>query len=249
MKTTSLTVAAMLAAATVAQAFDITTCYQTVRRGEEGVLQADLACDGSGGPNVNVERGGKLFLNGHAIAGGYLGVGTGHGGGARAVIEGPGEITGASGEGTPYGCGISALAKTFIRNVSIRGNRCGISSYYEFSVTLEDVQVTENRDDGVSTVGFGPGGGRIKALDTTVSGNGGTGILSPSTVTGRNLTVVGNGAAGVSGKHLRLADSALSGNGAGGDVRSATRPHLRNSYCETSVNSADGTTWGVCSLD
>jgi len=249
MKTSFLTVAAVLAAATVARAFDITTCYQTVQRGEEGVLQADLACDGSGGPNVDVERGGKLLLNGHTISGGYLGIATGHGAGGKAVIEGPGEITGASGDGNPYGCGISALSKTVVRNVSIRGNRCGISSYYEFTVTLEGVQVTENTDDGVSTAGSGPGGGRIKAEDTTVSNNGGTGILSPSIVTGRSLTVVGNGAGGVSGKRVSLVDSTLSGNGPGGDVRSPTRPRLRGSSCETSVNSADGSTWGVCSLD
>src|SRR5262249_4676197 len=94
---------AWLAFAAVALATDVTTCYQTIAARDIAVLQTDLDCSmvPGAGPDVVLERGALLQLNGHRLLGGHIGVGSDPGG-RRVIIEGPGEISGMT------GCGISA---------------------------------------------------------------------------------------------------------------------------------------------
>jgi len=249
MKTRGLACAVGFLLVAPACALDITACYQTVPAGEVGTLAADLNCDGSGGPEVNVDAGAALQLNGHTITGGHIGVAS-YPGGQRATIEGPGQVTGLTGNAPPYGCAISVQGRALIRNVTLSGNDCGIDAVYNFGLTLEDVQITNNTGDGVTFIPPGPGGGRVKAARTTITNNGGTGIVGALRVIGQEITVTGNAAGGVLGPAgVTLVDSTITGNGPAGDIQSAHPPRLRNTTCDHSRNTTSGTPFGVCTLD
>jgi hypothetical protein len=238
---------ACLLLAGAAHATDITTCHQNISSGDVATLQVDLSCDSSS-PNVNLRAGARLELNGHSISGGYLGVGVDPGT-RRTVIEGPGEIFGATGAGPIYGCGISTQSKTVVRNVHVHDNACGIVAVYAFSLRLQDVTVSNNSADGV-TYAIPVKTGRVHAERVTVTGNGGNGIVANRGLVLIDATVTGNGVAGaVANTKISTHSSTLTGNGPGGDVASFLKPHLVDTTCEHSVDRNTAGTWGVCSLD
>ena len=270
----ALVLVVLLAAANAA-AFDVTACYQTVPAGQVGILRNDLLCDGSGGPNVNISRGGTLKLNGHTIDGGYIGVSSYPGGQAKLI--GPGEITGAHGD--PFGCAVSPESRISIDTVSLRHNDRGIVTVYDFPLKLSNVSITSNAAEGITSYlgrlsGIGPGNGRIKARNVTIAANGGDGIEGFGTVTLHDSAVNENGGAGldshgvkfsvknsvitnngmggvVSGSSKRgsLAKSTVTGNGPDGDVAAKVPPVFIKSTCEHSVDTDSGGTLGICSGD
>ena len=234
---------AWLAFAAVALATDVSTCYQTIAARDVAVLQTDLDCSmvpGSG-PDVVLERGALLQLNGHRLLGGHIGVGSDPGG-RRVIIEGPGEISGMT------GCGISAEGPALVRNVQVHDNGCGITSIYTFSLKLEDVGVTNNAGDGVTYLSDVKHG-KVSGERVTISGNGGAGVRAPHTLSLEEASITGNGGGGaIAGRTIRAQDSTLTGNGPSGDV-ATRRAILRNTTCEHSVDLATSGPLGVCSLD
>ena len=59
----------------VAYGVDISTCGQIVDAGQVGEVVGDLDCKAvSGSPAVTLKPASTLHLNGHAVAGGHLGV-------------------------------------------------------------------------------------------------------------------------------------------------------------------------------
>jgi hypothetical protein len=257
-----------------ARAFDVTECHQTVPSREKAVLQTDLVCDGSGGPNLNLGYRSRLELNGHSISGGYIGISVYPGPGAgQAVIVGPGEIFGADSD--PFGAAIAPQSRVMIRNVTLRDNRRGILAVYNHAMKLDDVTIVDNTAQGISSYlgASGPGKGRIRGRnltvsgngdngieafgrlllrDSTVSGNGGTGILVHDRFTLQNVGVTGNAGAGVastSSKRGKLKSSTATGNGAAGDIAAPVAPRLIASTCDDSVDTDDGGTLGICAND
>jgi hypothetical protein len=268
----ALVLAVLLGPANAA-AFDVTLCYQTVPAGQVGILRNDLLCDGSGGPNVNISRGGTLELNGHTIDGGYIGVSSYPGGQAKLI--GPGEIKGAHGD--PFGCAVAPESRMSIDTVLLNHNERGIVTVYDFPLKLDNVTITSNAAEGITSYlgrlsGIGPGNGRIKARNVTIASNGGDGIEAFGTVTLQDSAINENGGAGldsrgvkffvkssvitnnalggvVSGSPKRgsVAKSDLNGNGPDGDVAA---PMFIHSTCEHSVDTdSGGGTLGICSGD
>lgn len=260
-----------------AQAFDVTECYQIVPDHETAILQTDLVC-ADNGSNVRLGRGSKLLMNGHSISGGDVGISTTPGTSSRALIIGPGEITGAV--GSPTGCAIAASSRVTIENVSLHDNGCGILSIYDFAMKLDGVTITNNAGKGITSQlgntvsGIGPGKGQIDGRNLTVSGNGSDGIegfgkltLRDSTISGNggagvrshgraftlnNVTITGNTGAGVastSAKPGKLKLTTVTGNGPEGDIAAPVAPKLVASTCGTSVDTDSGGTLGICSGD
>jgi Right handed beta helix region len=271
----SLVVAAL--AAPAAHAYDVTTCYQTVPSGQTGVLQNDIVCDGSMGPNVNVGRHAKLLLNGHSISGGYIGIATDPGNIGRAQIRGPGEIFGVTGGGGPFGCAISTAGKASISDVTLHDNDCGITRVYNFSMKLDGVTITNNATDGIRIYGplpSGPGKGQLTGRNLTVTMNGGGGIFNDGTLNLRDSTISGNGGDGIDAHAFRfslhnvtvndnggagllstrthpgvLKKSTLTGNGAAGDIAAPVAPKLPGSTCGISVDTDSGGSLHICAGD
>jgi len=234
---------AWLAFAAVALATDVTTCYQTIAARDIAVLQTDLDCSmvpGSG-PDVVLERGARLQLNGHRLLGGHIGVGSDPGG-RRVIIDGPGEISGMT------GCGISAQGPALVRNVQVHDNGCGVTAIYAFRLALEDASVTNNAGDGVTYLSDVKHA-KVSAERVTISGNGGTGMRAPRTLSLEEASISGNGGGGaIAGHTIRAKDSTLTGNGSNGDV-ATRRAILQNTTCEHSVDLDTSLPLGVCSLD
>jgi hypothetical protein len=234
---------AWLAFAAVALATDVTTCYQTIAARDIAVLQTDLDCSmvpGSG-PDVVLERGARLQLNGHRLLGGRIGVGS-NPGGRRVIVDGPGEISGMT------GCGISAQGAALVRNVQVHDNGCGITAIYTFRLALEDTSVTNNVGDGVTYLSDVKHA-KVSAERVTISGNGGAGMRAPRTLSLEESSITGNSGGGaIAGHTIRAKNSTLTGNGSDGDV-ATRRAILQNTTCEHSVDLDTSLPLGVCSLD
>jgi len=274
----------LLAAATLsimfhagtAPAFEVTICKQTVPGGEVATLMNDLFCDDNGGPNVTLNGGSTLLMNGHVIDGGYLGVATNPG--APVRIIGPGEITGA--DGNPSFGAISASGKVFIDTVWLHDNANGIVLIYDFPARLSNVTITDNDGDGIRSYfgalgsGGGPGTGAINGRYVTIAGNGGDGVAAIGMLKLRDTGINENGGAGIrsrgkrfflhdvnvtnnvaggivstSTKPGRLKESTATGNGPVGDIAAPVAPKLKLSTCEHSVDTDSGGTLGICTGD
>ena len=250
-RTVSILAPLLLAAATAAHAVDITACHQTVPRGEVGILQADLDCgDGSGGPNVTVEGGARLLLNGHTISAGVYGIATGEAPGA-VKIEGPGEIVGVA-NGGEQGCGIVTFTKAIVRDVVVRDSRCGIFRPNNFPIRIKDVTLQGNELDGILSNAEEPGNGRIIADRLTADANGGVAVRAPGRLVLRDSTITGNGVGGIrhtGARHAVIRDTTLTGNGFAGDVAALVAPRFLNSTCGASQDIDSGGTLGICTGD
>lgn len=224
--------ALLVSSAAPAAAFDVTACYQTVPGHETGVLQADLVCDGTGGPNVNLLRHARLDLNGHTISGGYIGVATDPGQTGKNEIFGPGDIFGVVNGDGGFGAGISAAGKVVVRNVHLHDNVRGIVSVYDFAMKLEDVTITNNSAEGIASYfgnladRIGPGKGQIEARNCVVSGNGDNGIEAWGRLALRDSTVGGNGGAGVvsKGNFFALGGVTITNNANAGLLSTSRKP-------------------------
>ncbi len=234
----ALVAAVALATPTPATAFDVTACHQSVPAHETGILQVDLVCGSQGGPNVNLGRNSRLELNGHTISGGYMGVSTAV---ARTgEIVGPGEIFGVLGGGASgvFGCAIGPAGKVVIRDVTLRNNIRGIVSVYDYAMKLENVTIVDNAEEGIASRagnlggGIGPGKGQITGRNVTIAGNGDNGIEAYGKLSLRDGTVSGNGGDGIvsAGRTFTLQNVDVLGNtGAGVRSTSAKRGKLKDS--------------------
>jgi hypothetical protein len=237
-------VIAAVATVEPAQAFDVTSCGQTVPASETGTLRADLVCDASLEAAVNVGSAGKLSLDGHSITGAKIGVAC-HG---RCRVSGPGEIVsplfaGVSQRGTKgaarapvriehlsihdapgNGVGVQLVGGSFLlEDLTLERNAVGICCSGSFQG--EHLVLRDNREKGVEAW-------YIRMRDFSVEGSP-VGIYTfPFNFIRRQVPV--------------LIDGSLSGNDV--DVRSLNRPILQNVSCEHSER-FDGTPWGVCSGD
>ena len=245
----------------------ITGCHDVVLPGDVGVLQNDLDC---GGPDfgrwgVTLTPGASLSLNGHAIRNEF--------GGAwcqgRCTIEGPGEITGMS------ALAVSISGKTTISDILIQDSGGGIypadagadlrllkavritlrnvtiaragsgfqAGVYGWRIAATGVTVTDSR--------FGLYADRVSGRNVTVSGNGERGIRATK-ASFVDLTATNNGAAGVEALYMRLVNSTVTGNNGYGDGRDviglAHAPVLINTTCGRSA-AGDLSDWDVCTDD
>lgn len=224
--------ALLVSGAAPAAAFDVTACYQTVPGRETGVLQTDLVCDGTGGPNVSLLRHARLDLNGHTISGGYIGVSTDPGRIGKNEIVGPGEIFGVVNGDGGFGAGIAASGKVVVRDVHLHDNVRGIVSVYDFAMKLEGVTITNNSAEGIASYfgnladRIGPGKGQIKARDCVVSGNGDDGIEAWGRLDLRDATVSGNGGTGIvsRGNVFSLRDVTITDNADAGFLSTSRKP-------------------------
>jgi hypothetical protein len=235
-----------------AHAFDITECFQSVPAGETGRLMADLDCGEppEPAPNVYLGIGADLELNGHTISGGLFGV-LNNASYVLSRITGPGTITNARGPGPDGGCGIQASSPMRIENVDIVDNDCGIQRIYNHAMVLKDVSIADNTRNGLYSTLPGPGGGKLRGTDVSVTGNGGVGIANAGKTLLSGATVSDNVSAGLvmGERRSRIIGSQLHGNGAGGDIAANRAPRMVDSSCDVSIDLDDGGTLGICTND
>lgn len=111
-------------------------------------------------------------------------------------------------------------------------------------LTLRDLVIDDNDDVAVAA----EGGGRIVADGVEASGN--AMGLAASRITGRNLSVTGNGGFGLYSDRLLLRDSTVTGNnGAPGgvDISVYRKPRVSNSTC--GLSAGPNGPWGICAGD
>jgi hypothetical protein len=248
--------------ASAATPVPVTTCGQVVVG--TGQLVGDLDCSASADEAVKLS--GRLLLNGFTLTGNpafdvvRCEVG-------RCGVSGPGTITGgADGVRSDRGARIDAGAL-------VTGN-AGDGVRTESSAKVLDATVDGNGGDGVrsksratiqrSTVS-GNGGDGVRTDSTaslkesTVTGNAGAGVDSDRSAKARLSTVTANGLDGLKGLRVVLSSSTATGNGTApicgvvddcADLAAARLPRLRGaSACDTSRDTENGGSWGVCAND
>jgi hypothetical protein len=236
----------LMLSSSAAYAVDISTCGQIIDAGQVGEVLADLDCTAfSNSPAVTLEPGSTLYLNGHAVAGGHLGVLTDPGkkGGPLTRIQGPGEITGMT------SCAIWTQNKLSVSDLDLHGNRCGIMTVYNYPLTLEDVSITDNGGDGISFVDV-LGNGRVEGEGVTITGNAGDGILTTGKIRLVDAVVRDNAGAGLESllKAIRVLRGTIVHN-QDDDIVSFRRSKLFESTCTHSRDLRNGGTFGICTLD
>jgi len=225
---------AFLVAGTIARAFDIVECGQSVHDGQVGDLRADLVCPVNPSVGVYMAAGGTLNLNGYSITG----PGTALGGGVQCsgaegrgacTVNGPGLITNFD---IAFVGGGGSLR---LQGLAARGNGWGMTYKAPRLIELIDVDMSDNLTYGVSARG-----GRIVGRNVTANRNGLGGVWGPIEEM-VNLTAIGNGVDGGvyavpfgQRRTPRLVDSTITGNdglGRGFDVLATLRVKLRNTTC------------------
>jgi hypothetical protein len=266
---TPLALTAALLLARTAGAVDVTTCGQSVPRGETGALTGDLDCSTlSDGAAVMLGQRAVLVMNGFTLRAGFLAVSCEN---AKCSVQGPGEIIGG---------GVEADRGLVLTDVYIHDTGVGVKAYRGIlsmtNVTVSDVSVGE----------FGVVAGNIRANNVTVTRSGLFGLWGSRSVRGTAVTVTDNGWSGVFSRRIVLDGLVAHGNGVGPifnsygagvqasrsatllnsvvtgnkflgadlDVLTVKRPVLSGTTCDHS-GQGDGSagvpvaTWGVCSLD
>lgn len=252
-----------------ARAVSVTTCGQIVHG--TGDLAADLDC--SSHPGRSLQLIGRLRLNGFKITGNstdpviYCNTGS-------CLVSGPGTLTGGS-KGVTSDVGVRVVDATVEFNagdgvVSFRSARIqgasvishnggnGVRASHAVSIVggklaLPDVVVSDNGGNGVQA------GRTARIQNAEVSGNAGDGVRTGTAASLFSAVVEGNGLDGVRAVSVRLRDTTATGNRTApacgvtedcADVASERKPALVGaSTCEVSLDTADGGTWGVCTLD
>jgi len=211
----------------------------------------DLSCDGTGGPDVELDAGARLMLADHSISGGYIGVAI-NAEKVKSIVRGPGEIFGQSGPPRVNGCAISTGASTIIDSVDVHDGRCGIVTFYTAPLLLSQVTVHDNAEDGVGYA-LPVDKGKVKVLSGTFTNNGGFGIESYGRMSLESVHVHDNAAGGASaGTILKARRGEFFSNGPGGDLAAFIRAKIDAlTTCEHSVvsNPAKNDSFHICSLD
>jgi hypothetical protein len=261
------TVALLLVVSAAEGASDITTCGQTVPSHQRGVLQADLDCPQPMAA-VQLEQASSLLLNGHRITTGWVGIFCN--GPGPHIVKGPGEITAPVGVVNQFA--IEAAGGTVsVRDLVVHDNSTAI--FGDGKVSLRDVTIRDNWIAGTAQDGLDARGvtiennqhgflveGRLLLKDVVVKANGSGFKVIDGGVLATHAEIIDNGDIGIESdagllqhRLVRLVDSTITGNdpGEGGiDIRSSTRPMLRNTVCGRSEPWAPpGITWGVCADD
>jgi hypothetical protein len=253
----------LLLGVTNARAVDIVDCGVVVPRGETGELLADLVCDPDEG-GVLLENHATVHMNGHSISGGTTGIAC-YG---KCLVEGPGEIFGAT-TGMWFG-----TKRVVVRNVSL--HNCpgwGIGSgqlgdldvenvtLYGFNSNAIRVRKLRVNNLTVSDSGAADAYGAIYAergirgTNLTSIGNFGFGVFTNRTVQVTGLTVQDNWLDGVVAHKVQITNGILTNNGIFGnevDITTMGRPKLENVFCELSRHYFPWygvEPWGVCTTD
>jgi hypothetical protein len=124
------------------------------------------------------------------------------------------------------------------------------------ALTVSNLTIADSGGDGI--VGYR----QVRVVDSTLVGNGGSGVRSQRVVIRGSLITANASFGALSGPRRRvvLRDSQVTGNGIGdacalgapcADVASGRKPRLRHSVCDTSWDSSspDGGDWKVCLED
>jgi len=210
---------ALARAASAGSPVPVTTCGQTVTG--TGQLVTNLDCSGTADDAVKLS--GKLLLNGFTLTGNpAFDVVRCAVGACR--VSGPGTVTGGS-------AGVRSKSRAKILRSTVSGNG----------------------GDGVRA----DGSASIK--ESTVTGNAGAGVDSDRTAKAKLSTVTANGLDGMKGLRVALSSSTATGNGTDpscgvtddcADLAAATLPRVTaTSACDTSRDTENGGTWGVCAND
>jgi len=246
-----LALLAMLLGASPAGAdVDVTVCGQAIAPKEVAVLQVDLIGCASNAPALTLGDRAKLFFNGHSVSSGNPGIQCS----GSCTLRGPGEITGAA------------------------GNGLFLFQHAKSKLLATDLDIHGNADNGIQfdSVGELSKAGRARLLRVTLRDNADSGMFFwQGILSGRDMMVTGNGFAGIDGlqkfklKNLRLQNNARDGLQAlwgGGrlidsilsfnatqngdaDLATKTLPVLVNTECGFSRQMLNGFPWGVCSGD
>ena len=144
-------VSVSLSVCDLAMGYDITTCGQTVPKGEVGIVQADLDCpQGVDARIVTLEPKAQLDLNGHTLNGGAAGVEC-LGKAPVCTIRGPGVISGSLYLGVFTRIGVRRLV---IENVTLSDHEVtAVMTGGARRVELRNVALDRN---GLSLVGDPP---------------------------------------------------------------------------------------------
>ena len=266
----SFLVVVLAGAAGRAVTVSISTCGQTVRTGETGVLTTDIVCPPWGVcypacatppcsplvPSVPCRSDAECPTPGSDVCDfdvpGSLTVGVNVEPGARL------EMNGHSVSGAAFG--VSDYNGVFTTHTRVHINGPG-----EVFGTREAIRVLYGNPRVVGVVVrdsvFGILGESVRSLDVQATNNH-VGVSVFRRLSAQRLTATGNREFGiVSYRSTRLADSVVTGNdptGAGVDLATELRPRLRGSRCglsaelvETGVPGiyAPGPPWGVCAND
>jgi hypothetical protein len=133
------------------------------------------------------------------------------------------------------------VRKLVASNVTSYGNG-GTGLHGIATLIATDVVAYDNDDHGLFATRT------VRGTNVTSTGNG-SGVQSYRRVTLSNSTVTGNTYIfGVRAPHVTLLDSVVTGN-ALYDVAATSLPRLSNTTCDTSLNTATSTPWGVCAND
>jgi hypothetical protein len=205
----------------LASALDITTCGQTVPRGQVGELRADLDCSGGAfAAGVTLEDRATLRLNGHRVNGPVTGSHVIHAIGRKGKVVGPGEVhtsdlgcigtdTGSltveGGTGIDvHGC-LQALDGKNLRasNVTVHDN--SDFGLVGLNVRAEDV-VVQRSGRGIHAAG------RVVIENGSVSDNDVYGITAATSVVVEGATITDN-RIGVRGRAIAIRGASITGNG------------------------------------
>ncbi len=239
-----------------AHAIDIAFCGQEIPSGTTGTLVNDLAC-GTGGTGVVLHPKATLQLNGHTITGGTISVYVLPG--KKIVIEGPGEIAGASEVGVFAQNNVGRRIGVTIRNgVDIHDHGIvgiALGQGNRVKLDLDDVTLRNNAGGPIADCT----GVKLKGVDVVIADNG-AGLCGDG-IKLQNATITGNGIAGIFSwkARVKLLDSTVTGNDAGGngyDIVTSRRPKLVNTTCGRSAQvaplaqpDAGSPSWAVCAGD
>jgi hypothetical protein len=196
-----------------AAAVDVTSCGAVVPAGQIGVLMADLDCTGSPStvPNVELQRGATLDMNGHSLSrqddGGEAAIAILCPARGRCTITGPGTIF-----GHVY---VSSGGNQILRDITAHDVEAGILAYIHGAVPtrfgklhLTNVIVSGATYGGVVA-------NRIKAENLQVTGaQEGWGIQGG--VRGTNIVASANVGGGIVGKRIRIDGLVATNNGVPG---------------------------------
>jgi hypothetical protein len=141
---------------------------------------------------------------------------------------------------------MSQRGKTLLKNVTLLDSDHGLHAR---RAILENVTATNVTDAfrielRLTATNVSISDGNVGIL---VSQSAGTNGIRYGRVEATGLSVTGNTVYGIKARAIALTDSNVTGNTI--DLIAQRSPKLTNTSCGTSQNPADGTSWGVCSLD
>ncbi len=222
-------VAFVLGTAAPSAAIDVTACGQSFAG--QGMLTGDLDCTGHATSAVVVESG-SLELAGFTLTGGLAhGVVCQH---RCDIVGGGGSVVGAAVDGIH-----NAGTKLSVSGVTISGNgRHGIGATEDEPYAVRRSRVIVSNAVIANNDGQGINARNATVSDSTISGNGASGMFIPKLAIVSGSEITDNASDGIYCEGVvRLGNSTLSGNGGNG-VRGIRKTEVTSST--VSVNAEAG---------